>query len=146
METRSLGRHGPQVSAIGFGAMSIGIADTYTSSVHDEDAAIALIHRALDLGITLIDTADIYGNSEVQVGKALKGRRDAAVLATKFGFTNDKVGEEERIDGSPAYVRRACEASLRRLAVDRIDLYYLHRVDPNVPIEDTVGAMADLVR
>jgi aryl-alcohol dehydrogenase-like predicted oxidoreductase len=146
MEIRTLGRNGPTVSAIGFGAMSIGIADTYTSSVHDDDAAVALIHRALELGITLIDTADVYGNSEIQVGKALKGRRDRAVLATKFGFTNQRPGEEERIDGSPAYVRQACEASLRRLAVDRIDLYYLHRVDPAVPIEETVGAMSELVR
>ncbi len=146
MEIRTLGRNGPTVSAIGFGAMSIGIADTYTSSVHDDDAAVALIHRALELGITLIDTADVYGNSEIQVGKALKGRRDRAVLATKFGFTNQRPGEEERIDGSPAYVRQACESSLRRLAVDRIDLYYLHRVDPAVPIEETVGAMSELVR
>ncbi len=146
MESRNLGRHGPAVSAIGFGAMSIGIADTYTSSVHDEQAAIALIHRALDLGITLIDTADVYGNSELQVGKALAGRRDDVVLATKFGFTNEHPGEEERIDGSPAYVRRACDASLERLGVDHIDLYYLHRVDASVPIEETVGAMSDLVR
>jgi aryl-alcohol dehydrogenase-like predicted oxidoreductase len=146
METRILGRNGPPVSAIGFGAMSIGIADTYTSSVKDDEAAVALIHRALDLGVTLIDTADVYGNSEIQVGKALRGRRDEAVLATKFGFTNERPGEEERIDGSPAYVRRACESSLKRLAVDYIDLYYLHRVDQTVAIEETVGAMADLVR
>jgi aryl-alcohol dehydrogenase-like predicted oxidoreductase len=146
METRQLGSRGPQVSAIGFGAMSIGIADVYTSSVHDDDQAVALIHRALELGVTLIDTADVYGSSEIQVGKALKGRRDGVVLATKFGFVNDRPGEEERIDGSPAYVRRACDASLKRLGVDRIDLYYLHRVDPRVPIEETVGAMGDLVR
>ena len=146
MESRNLGRHGPPVSAIGFGAMSIGIADTYTSSAHDEQAAIALVHRALDLGMTLIDTADVYGNSEIQVGKALAGRRDGVVLATKFGFTNEHPGEEERIDGSPAYVRRACDASLERLGVDHIDLYYLHRVDASVPIEETVGAMSDLVR
>jgi aryl-alcohol dehydrogenase-like predicted oxidoreductase len=144
METRQLGRSGPRVSAIGFGAMSIGIADTYTSSVHDDDAAVALIHRALDLGVTFVDTADIYGNSELQVGKALKGRRDGVVLATKFGFVR---GSSNRaIDGSPAYVRRACDESLKRLGVDHIDLYYQHRVDPTVPIEDTVGAMADLVR
>jgi aryl-alcohol dehydrogenase-like predicted oxidoreductase len=146
MERRQLGRQGPSVSAIGFGAMSIGIADTYTSSVRDDDAAVALIHRALGLGVTLIDTADVYGNSELQVGKALKGRRDSVVLATKFGFVNQRPGEEERIDGSPAYVRRACDASLERLGVDHIDLYYLHRVDAAVPIEDTVGAMSDLVR
>jgi aryl-alcohol dehydrogenase-like predicted oxidoreductase len=146
METRQLGSRGPQVSAIGFGAMSIGIADVYTSSVHDDDQAVALIHRALELGVTLIDTADVYGSSEIQVGKALKGRRDGVVLATKFGFVDERPGEEERIDGSPAYVRRACDASLQRLGVDRIDLYYLHRVDPRVPIEETVGAMGDLVR
>ena len=146
METRQLGSRGPQVSAIGFGAMSIGIADVYTSSVRGDDQAVALIHRALDLGVTMIDTADVYGGSETQVGKALKGRRDGAVLATKFGFVNDRPGQEERIDGSPDYVRRACDASLKRLAVDHIDLYYLHRVDPRVPIEETVGAMGDLVR
>lgn len=145
METRQLGSRGPQVSAIGFGAMSIGIADVYTSSVRDDDQAVALIHRALDLGVTLIDTADVYGSSEIQVGKALKGRRGDVVLATKFGFVNQRPGEEERIDGSPAYVRRACDASLKQLGVERIDLYYLHRVDPRVPIEETVGAMGDLV-
>jgi aryl-alcohol dehydrogenase-like predicted oxidoreductase len=146
METRQLGRQGPRVSAIGFGAMSIGIKDTYTSSVRDDDAAVALIHRALDLGVTLLDTADIYGVSEIQVGKALKGRRDGVVLATKFGFVNERFGQGQRIDGSPAHVRKACDASLQRLGVDHIDLYYLHRVDPKVPIQETVGAMADLVR
>jgi aryl-alcohol dehydrogenase-like predicted oxidoreductase len=146
METRQLGRHGPRVSAIGFGAMSIGIADTYTSSVRDDDAAVALIHRALDLGVTLLDTADIYGVSEIQVGKALKGRRDRVVLATKFGFVNERFGQAQRVDGSPAHVRHACDSSLQRLGVDHIDLYYLHRVDVKVPIEETVGAMADLVR
>jgi aryl-alcohol dehydrogenase-like predicted oxidoreductase len=146
METRKLGSRGPQVSAIGFGAMSIGVAEVYTSSVRGDDEAVALIHRALDLGVTMIDTADVYGGSETQVGQALKGRRDGVVLATKFGFVNDRPGEAERIDGSPDYVRRACDASLKRLAVDHIDLYYLHRVDPRVPIEETVGAMGDLVR
>jgi aryl-alcohol dehydrogenase-like predicted oxidoreductase len=134
------------VSAIGLGCMSIGIADTYTSSVRDEAAAVALIHRALELGVTLLDTADAYGASEQYVGKALAGRRDAAVLATKFGFVSAKSGVERGIDGSPHHVREACQASLRRLGVDHIDLYYLHRVDPAVPIEETVGAMADLVR
>jgi aryl-alcohol dehydrogenase-like predicted oxidoreductase len=128
------------VSAIGLGCMSIGIADTYTSSVRDEASAVGLIHRALDLGVTLLDTADIYGVSEQYVGKALAGRRDGVVLATKFGFV------ERGLDGSPRHAREACEASLQRLAVDHIDLYYLHRVDPAVPIEETVGAMADLVR
>ncbi len=140
MESRNLGRQGPAVSAIGFGAMSIGIADVYTSSVQDDAAAVALIHRALELGITLIDTADVYGTSERMVGKALKGKRNAVVLASKFGFVG------EGIDGSPKHVREACDASLERLGVDHIDLYYLHRVDPRVPIEDTVGAMADLVQ
>jgi aryl-alcohol dehydrogenase-like predicted oxidoreductase len=141
MEFRDLGRHGPKASAIGLGCMSIGIADVYTSSVQGDDAAVALIHRALDLGVTLLDTADAYGDSERQVGKALRGRREGVVLATKFGFVG-----ESRIDGSPKHVREACDASLQRLAVDHIDLYYLHRVDPAVPIEETYGAMAELVR
>jgi aryl-alcohol dehydrogenase-like predicted oxidoreductase len=127
--------------------MSMGIADVYTSSVPDDDAAVALIHRALDLGITLLDTADIYGVSELQVGKALRGRRTDAVLATKFGFIGTaRPGIERALNGSPDYVHRACDLSLERLGVDCIDLYYLHRVDPTVPIEETVGAMAELVR
>jgi aryl-alcohol dehydrogenase-like predicted oxidoreductase len=146
MEQRSLGRFGPAVSAIGLGCMSMGIADVYTSSVRDDDAAVALIRRALDLGISLLDTADIYGVSEIQVGKALRGRRAEAVLATKFGFVVDQPGDERAVDGSANYVRRACDASLQRLGVDFIDLYYLHRVDPTVAIEETVGAMAELVR
>jgi aryl-alcohol dehydrogenase-like predicted oxidoreductase len=147
MEKRTLGRSGPAVSAIGLGCMSMGIADVYTSSVRDDDAAVALIRRALDLGITLLDTADIYGVSELQVGKALRGRRADAVLATKFGFVGTARPGIERIpNGSPEYVGRACDLSLERLGVDCIDLYYLHRVDPTVPIEETVGAMAELVR
>jgi aryl-alcohol dehydrogenase-like predicted oxidoreductase len=152
MKYRKLGRQGPQVSALGLGCMSIGIADTYTSSVKSDDEAVALIHRALDLGITLLDTADIYGDSERQVGKALKGRREKAVLATKFGFTTGvspnarRDAPDRMINGSASYVRQACDASLARLGVDSIDLYYLHRVDPNTPIEETVGAMADLVK
>jgi aryl-alcohol dehydrogenase-like predicted oxidoreductase len=126
--------------------MSLGIADIYTSSVHDDDAAVALIRRALDLGITFLDTADIYGDSELKVGSAIKGRRGHVVLATKFGFVQSEVGSEERLNGRPDYVRQACDRSLQRLGVDYIDVYYLHRVDPNVAIEDTVGAMADLVR
>lgn len=145
MKTRSLGRHGPKVSALGLGCMSIGIANAYTSSARDSAAAVALIHRALDRGVTLLDTANIYGDSEIKVGQALKGRRDGVVLATKFGFVEDEVGASQRIDGRPETVRAACATSLRRLGVDHIDLYYLHRVDPNVPIEDTVGAMARLV-
>jgi aryl-alcohol dehydrogenase-like predicted oxidoreductase len=126
--------------------MSIGIADVYTSSARDDDDAVALIDRALDLGINLFDTADIYGLSERQVGTALRGRRASAVLATKFGFVVGQPGNERTVDGTPDYVRRACDASLQRLRVDSIDLYYLHRVDPTVPIEETVGAMAELVR
>jgi aryl-alcohol dehydrogenase-like predicted oxidoreductase len=129
--------------------MSIGIADVYTSSVQNDDAAVALIHRALDLGINFLDTADIYGQSEVQVGKALKGRRDGVVVATKFAITSAVGGDRSKgrvVDGRPEYVRQACDASLKRLQIDTIDLYYQHRVDPQVPIEDTVGAMAELVK
>ena len=146
MDQRRLGKQGPNVSAIGFGCMSLGLADVYTSSVRDDEAAVALIRRALDLGLTFLDTADIYGDSELKVGKAIKGRRADVVLATKFGFVQRAVGAGEQLDGRPQYVREACERSLRRLDVDSIDVYYLHRVDPKVPIEDTVGAMADLVR
>ena len=153
MKYRKLGRQGPQVSAVGLGCMSIGIADVYTSSVRGDEQAVALIHRALDLGITLLDTADIYGNSERQVGKALKGsRREQAVLATKFGFAVGvsaaarRDAPERMINGTAQYVQQACVASLQRLGVDHIDLYYLHRVDPDTPIEETVGAMAELVK
>ena len=147
MKQLVLGRSGPTVSAIGLGCMSIGIADVYTSSVRDDDAAVALIRRALDLGITFLETADIYGLSEMQVGKALQGRRAGIILATKFGFVvTDRPGVERVLNGSPEYVRRACDSSLKRLGLDYIDLYYLHRVDPNVPIEETVGAMAQLVQ
>jgi aryl-alcohol dehydrogenase-like predicted oxidoreductase len=146
METRKLGRTGPSVSALGFGCMSLGIADIYSSSVRDENAAVALIHRALDLGVTFLDTANIYGDSELKVGKALKGRRAGVVLATKFGIVSDRIGASDKVDGSPRNVRASCEASLTRLGVDTIDLYYLHRIDPQTPIEDTVGAMAELVR
>jgi aryl-alcohol dehydrogenase-like predicted oxidoreductase len=146
MEQRQLGHQGPYVSAVGFGCMSLGIADVYTSSVRDDDAAATLIHRALDLGVTLLDTADIYGDSELKVAKAIKGRREGVVLATKFGFVQTRIGDEEKLDGRPEYVREACDRSLRRLEVDYIDVYYLHRVDAKVPIEETVGAMADLVR
>src|SRR5438270_1348453 len=147
MELRRLGRSGPSVSALGLGCMSIGIADVYTSSVRGDDAAVALIRRSLDLGITLLDTADIYGVSEIQVGKALRGRRAGVILATKFGFIiTDRPGVEQVLNGSPTYVRRACDRSLKRLGVDNIDVYYLHRVDPSVPIEETVGAMAQLVQ
>ena len=152
MSNRKLGRNGPSVFPIGLGCMSIGIAETYTSSVRNDEEAVALIHRALDLGVTLLDTADVYGNSERQVGMALKGRRDKVTLATKFGFTTGVSANERRdsttrsVNGSAQYVKRACEASLQRLGVSHIDLYYLHRIDPNTPIEETVGAMADLVK
>ena len=115
--------------------------------MRDDDDAISLIHRALDLGVTFLDTANVYGDSELKVGKALKGRRDGVELATKFGFTeaSSSTSRTGGIDGRPESVRKACEASLQRLGVDHIDLYYLHRVDPATPIEDTVGAMAGLV-
>jgi aryl-alcohol dehydrogenase-like predicted oxidoreductase len=145
MEQRRLGQDGPQVSAIGLGCMSIGIADVYTSSVHDDTNAIELIHRALDLGINFLDTANIYGDSEIKVGKALSGRRDSVVLATKFGIVTDSPVQDRGVDGTPENARRACDKSLERLGVEHIDLYYLHRVDPKVPIEETVGAMAELV-
>jgi aryl-alcohol dehydrogenase-like predicted oxidoreductase len=146
MQFRSLGTDGPSVSAIGLGCMSLGIAEVYSSNVRDDRAAVELIHRALDLGVTLLDTADIYGDSEVQVGKALRGWREQVIVATKFGFVAEQTGHEQGVDGSPEYVRRACDASLERLGIDQIDLYYLHRVDPRVPIEETVGAMSSLVR
>lgn len=133
------------MSEIGLGCMSLGIADVYTSSVRDDGGAIALIHRALDLGVSLLDTANIYGDSELKVGRALRGRRSGVVLATKFGIVVDSPRHERGVDGRPESVRRSCDASLDRLGVDHIDLYYLHRVDPAVPIEDTVGAMAELV-
>lgn len=146
MEKRSLGHSGPQVSAIGLGCMSIGIADVYTSSVQDAAKAIELIHRALDLGVNFLDTANIYGDSEIKVGKALAGRRDGVVLATKFGIVADSPVQNRGVDGTPENTRRACDQSLQRLGVEQIDLYYLHRVDPKVQIEETVGAMAELVR
>jgi aryl-alcohol dehydrogenase-like predicted oxidoreductase len=148
MERRKLGRQGLSVSALGFGCMSLGIADIYSSSVRSDDEAISLIHRAFDLGVTFLDTANIYGDSELKVGKALKGRRDRVELATKFGFLEPSASATRTggIDGRPANVHKSCETSLQRLGVEHIDLYYLHRVDPHVPIEDTVDAMADLVR
>ncbi len=147
MQRRKLGREGFSVSALGLGCMSLGIADIYSSSVRDDDDAISLIHRALDLGVTFLDTANVYGDSELKVGKALKGRRDGVELATKFGFTQPSSAQSRTggIDGRPESVRKACESSLQRLGVDHIDLYYLHRVDPATQIEDTVGAMAALV-
>jgi len=146
MKKRRLGRSGLEVSAVGFGSMSIGIADVYTSSVQTEADAIALVQRALDLGINFLDTANIYGDSEIKVGKALRGRRGGVVLATKFGIVPGSSYQNRAVDGSPENARRCCDLSLQRLGVEVIDLFYLHRVDPNVSIEDTVGAMAELVR
>lgn len=126
--------------------MSIGIADVYTSSAQSENDAIALVHRALDLGVNFLDTANIYGDSEIKIGKALRGRREGVVVATKFGIVPGSSYQNRAVDGSPENVSRCCDLSLERLGVDTIDLYYLHRVDPRVAIEETVGAMADLVR
>jgi aryl-alcohol dehydrogenase-like predicted oxidoreductase len=144
MERRRLGTQGPSVSALGLGCM--GMSEFYGRA--DEGEAIATIHRALELGITFLDTADMYGwgANERLVGKAISDRRERVVLATKFGNVRGPNGEFLGIDGSPAYVRSACEASLQRLGVDTIDVYYQHRVDLETPIEETVGAMAELVR
>ncbi len=146
LKMRTLGGQGLRVSELGFGCM--GLSEFYSTSSASEAEAIALIHRALDLGVTLLDTADIYGphSNERTVGKALQGRRAAVVLATKFGIVREAGSGARGVNGSPEYVRASCEASLRRLGVDTIDLYYQHRVDPAIPIEETVGAMADLVR
>jgi aryl-alcohol dehydrogenase-like predicted oxidoreductase len=145
MKIRQLGNQGLKVTELGLGCM--GLSDFYSSSGFGETEGIALIHRALDLGVSFLDTADVYGphTNERTVGKALKGRRDRVVLATKFGIVRDADGTARGVAGSPGYVRSACEASLTRLGTDTIDLYYQHRVDPAVPIEDTVGAMSELV-
>jgi aryl-alcohol dehydrogenase-like predicted oxidoreductase len=141
MTDRTLGRDGPTVSALGLGCM--GMSEFYGPT--DDEESIATIHRALDLGITLLDTSDAYGpyTNEQLVGTAIADRRDQVVLATKFGVVRDEA--EPRIDNTPAYAARACDASLRRLAIEHIDLYFLQRRNPHVPIEETVGAMAELV-
>jgi aryl-alcohol dehydrogenase-like predicted oxidoreductase len=144
METRRLGKRALEVSALGLGCM--GMSEFYGTT--DEAEAIATIHRALELGITFLDTADVYGMgaNERLVGKAIQGRRDQVVVATKFGNVRGPKGEPLGISGKADYVRSACEASLERLGVEAIDLYYQHRVDQETPIEETVGAMAELLR
>ena len=143
MEKRNLGTQGLVVSSLGLGCM--GMSEFYGTT--DETESIATIHRALELGINFLDTSDVYGpfTNEQLVGKAIRGRRGEVVLATKFGIRRGEDPTQRWIDGRPEYVREACEASLRRLGVDYIDLYYQHRLDVNVPIEETVGAMAKLV-
>jgi aryl-alcohol dehydrogenase-like predicted oxidoreductase len=145
MDVRSLGTHGPTVSAMGLGCM--GMSEFY--GTRDDEESILTIHAALDAGVDLLDTADMYGPyaNEALVGKAIADRRDRVVLATKFGIVRDASDPSKRgVSGRPDYVRSSCEGSLKRLGVETIDLYYLHRVDPATPIEDTVGAMAGLVK
>jgi aryl-alcohol dehydrogenase-like predicted oxidoreductase len=147
MHTRTL-EQGLQVSAIGLGCMTMNRGNIVYGGASDPDEAIATIHRAIDLGVTLFDTAEIYGphSNEELVGEAIRDRRDEVVIATKFGFTIGDGGVISGVNSTPANVRSACEGSLRRLGIDTIDLYYQHRVDPDVPIEETVGAMAELVK
>ena len=144
MQRRTLGRQGLTVTALGLGCM--GMSEFYTG--RDDEESIATIHRALDLGIDFLDTADMYGpfTNERLVGRAIRGRRNKVVLATKFGNQRGEDGSFLGVNGRPDYVRKSCDGSLQRLGVDHIDLYYQHRVDRTVPIEETVGAMADLVR
>ncbi len=144
MQRRQLGHNGPQVSSLGLGCM--GMSEGYGPA--DEQEAIATLNRALDRGVNFLDTADVYGphTNELLVGHVIRNRRAQVILATKFGFVSDpEMAGARAIDGRPHYVRQACDASLRRLGIDVIDLYYLHRADPQVPIEDTIGAMSTLV-
>jgi aryl-alcohol dehydrogenase-like predicted oxidoreductase len=144
MECRTLGTHGPRVSVIGLGCM--GMSEFYGTA--DEKESVAAIHHAIDMGITFFDTADMYGpfKNEELVGKAIQGKRHTIVLATKFGIVRTTDAGFRGVNGRPEYVKAACEASMKRLGVDHLDLYYQHRVDPAVPIEETVGAMAELVK
>lgn len=146
MEQRQIGKNGPWVSPIGLGCMGMSTSYGPANDIH----SIEVIHRALELGVTLLDTADMYGwgHNEELIAKAIKGKRDRIVLATKVGFTKQAGGgaRDYIINGAPAYIKKACEASLKRLATECIDLYYLHRVDKQTPIEDTIAAMAELVK
>lgn len=146
MQTRQLGNHGPRVSAIGLGCM--GMTDFYTTGT-DTKEAIATLHRAIELGVNLFDTADMYGpfTNEELLGKALQGKRDQVLIASKFGFVRDPNNPAARgINGSPEYIRSAIDATLQRLKIDTLDLYYQHRIDPQIAVEESVGAMAELVK
>ncbi|WP_460158957.1 aldo/keto reductase [Pseudomonas sp. S3_E11] len=145
MKTRQLGHRGPHVSSIGLGCM--GMSDFYTTDV-DEREAIATLHRAVELGVTLFDTADMYGphTNEELLGRALRGKRDSLYLASKFGLVRSSDPHARGVNGRPDYVRQSVEGSLKRLDTDYLDLYYQHRIDPEVPVEETIGAMAELVK